>query len=840
MHNLFNPNRLFYLLGLGLIAISLSIHIWGNRFSPDPIMQSPLSGIFFLNYILFLGYGLFLLVQHFAQPRPRAALHLGSLINLVVLFSISAFSLNTTMHVFAPFPLWLNIYTVCSLMLLLAFPYINQLPDVLKLLVYFLAGIAFVLFIYMACFLFPLLPLSIFASVFVGISLHSFVPFLWLWATIRLLFIRIERPRLKFVFIAGIFAPIVFVFVYLQEWKKTQVLITDILAEKNVQAANTLPDAVVLAQRLPDDELTEMIIVSPFKSQDFGSRFSLMETDRQELFHDPLAIIGNSMYGQINIDQPTAETLLNIRKDARHKTSRRLWTGINLSTASVSNNIEVFPAARMAYQEKIITIKNQPGKNPRAWFTRNTQEAVYSFHLPEGSIVTSLSLWINGKEEKSRLSTRQKADSAYTQIVGVESRDPALVHWQEGNRVTVTVFPCTPSEDRKFKIGFTTPMSFKGRQLVLQNVWFEGPDMNDAREYTQIHIADNGSAVQIPEHLEKKANGNYTYQGDYIPDWKMSFSAVTLSSAKFAFNGHTYSLNELKYDTIPLNAQDIYLDLMKDWTKQDYEEILRVFEGKNIYVWLPEKTKIKNDNKEAVWEQLSTYQFSLPYIYQVDSPQKSLVITKSGYRTPLISDLQNSNYASYTQKYLQEGKGKIKVINIGDELSPYWKTLHELRVINYAEGSVRGLENLLKKNSFYVAHEDSSTVALLQSRMSIIKQPATALELTTAPDHYLRLYAYNDVMRKAGKNYFDGQVYEDEIFREAEEGYVVTPVTSMIVLESLEDYKRMGIDENTNTVGNAGVLSGGAVPEPHEWALIGLVVLFIFWQWKKRNKTQHV
>jgi hypothetical protein len=49
----------------------------------------------------------------------------------------------------------------------------------------------------------------------------------------------------------------------------------------------------------------------------------------------------------------------------------------------------------------------------------------------------------------------------------------------------------------------------------------------------------------------------------------------------------------------------------------------------------------------------------------------------------------------------------------------------------------------------------------------------------------------------------------------------------MIVLESETDYERMGIGANSKTVGNASLSGGGAVPEPHEWALIALVCFFV-------------
>jgi hypothetical protein len=63
--------------------------------------------------------------------------------------------------------------------------------------------------------------------------------------------------------------------------------------------------------------------------------------------------------------------------------------------------------------------------------------------------------------------------------------------------------------------------------------------------------------------------------------------------------------------------------------------------------------------------------------------------------------------------------------------------------------------------------------------------------------------------------------------KEAQEAYVVSPVSSLIVLESSEEYKRFGISDAAISLKNAAATSKGAVPEPQEWVLILLVLLFL-------------
>jgi len=65
----------------------------------------------------------------------------------------------------------------------------------------------------------------------------------------------------------------------------------------------------------------------------------------------------------------------------------------------------------------------------------------------------------------------------------------------------------------------------------------------------------------------------------------------------------------------------------------------------------------------------------------------------------------------------------------------------------------------------------------------------------------------------------------DELVRIAEQAHIVSPVSSLIVLESQADYERFDITKSKGSLVNASAQSSGAVPEPHEWMLIGLVLV---------------
>jgi XrtN system VIT domain protein len=96
-----------------------------------------------------------------------------------------------------------------------------------------------------------------------------------------------------------------------------------------------------------------------------------------------------------------------------------------------------------------------------------------------------------------------------------------------------------------------------------------------------------------------------------------------------------------------------------------------------------------------------------------------------------------------------------------------------------------------------------------------------------APDHLARLFAYNSIMRQVGTNFFKDDFVNEKLVDEAATAYVVSPVSSLIVLETKEDYERFGIKDKDNSLHNASKNASGAVPEPHDWALIIVFLMFI-------------
>jgi XrtN system VIT domain protein len=229
-------------------------------------------------------------------------------------------------------------------------------------------------------------------------------------------------------------------------------------------------------------------------------------------------------------------------------------------------------------------------------------------------------------------------------------------------------------------------------------------------------------------------------------------------------------------------------------------------------------------NKEQLFDQLKDDQFSLFPFFDIKTPATSLVITKGMPVSPIIGDLQDSEFLQYLKVWMGD-KPVIMLYNLGGELSPYQRTLQECRTFRYVQDDMAALKVLLQEHHFPVSIENDQQVVIAAADMAIITAPGTGE--TSAPDHLQRLFAYNHIMHEMGPRLLTGAGEEDDLMKEAAEAHIVTPLSSLVVLEKQSDYDRFNIQESESSLKNASLNNKGAVPEPHEWALIiiGLLLL---------------
>jgi XrtN system VIT domain protein len=816
-----------YLLGLVCLFLSFGIFMVATQTanSPDFLFETS----FLFSYMVAIFYTIWMSTRgetwlFFWKAKNR--LHQPHRLLLWLIWLVSCFSFNKAFPVFHESAPWLSIAILFSAGACIAFTWEESLPLFFRKLIFLLLGASAVLWAYYAIYLSWLYPASIIGLIFFGLSIHSFIPLILCITHFRILSQRWETYKIPI--LTGILLPVLFVIGYVMQWNLISKKIQSLTNSIATQDSDDLPAWIEIGKQIDDDWITKQVMMDYLAYQTPRSDFDFLPRTLNlgnTVRHDPLVMIASLFTKKPDLSQTDRIKLLEVLNDARHYTQERLWSGNNLSTENVVTQIRIYPDFRTAYTEKTLSIANHSRSSWRQ------EEALYTFYLPEGSVVSSLSLWINGKEEKGYLTTQTKADSAYKTIVGVESRDPSVIHWQEGNTVKVKVFPCIAQERRKFKIGITSPLQLNGNRLTYENIYFKGPPSNEASEGIRLDFTKNVGGLKIPFEMEESGENQLILNRTYIPSWNLSFDAIPLSDKGFVFNSKTYQIKPFKEMSNPFSAKRIYLDVNKAWKKSEFDSVFAMAKDRAVFVYDDGMIQLSDQNKDAIFARLSSWNYSLFPVHAVRHDNNALLITKETHISPNVKDLQKTAFGGALRK--DTLATPLKTFNIGNELSPYFKTLHELRIVRCEKADIGQIGAMLTKNQFPIDQQKgaSNNVVRIDNAKMTISENADSVS-TGAPDDIARLYAYNHMMQQIGTKYLSKDYLKDSaattgLIKEAEQANIVTPISSLIVLETAQDYKRFDIQKSKNSLDNATLKNSGAVPEPHEWVLIIIFALLV-------------
>lgn len=813
----------FWRTGLLLLVIQTVVFAW------PLVFDTSANGLFILQGFIALFYFGVLL---FSGRLKKGGDNLHVFWLFLIIFLISAYALNREMNVFESATDWMCWLLVISCINYAAFYFFENMPQWLQQLQLFILGVSILFYGYLSLYLLPLYGIGVLASIGLGISLHTFVPLLFVVYSIVLIK-RLQLTRLRYLpaFVTGLAAAVITAVVFVSMWCTGLARIDRKHGDASIDGNSGLPAWVNTARTLPQNCVTEKMLKADlvYQTGDAG-RFSLFSLPTRSFDekrkHDPLVMTASFLGGVSHMPEEERIKVLEAMYQSRHQAQERLWIGDHLVTDHVDTKVAIWPAFRMSYTELGIVVAN---KAPVHTWGAQQEEAIYSFQLPEGSVVTSLSLWINGKEEKGVLTTAAKADSAYKTIVGVQRRDPSVVHWQEGNIVSVRVFPVLDGERRKFKIGITSPMEVYEGRLQYGAVYFKGPNWSSAKATTEVKCMGAATEVNLPYGFARADAQTYTRTGSYQGSWGLDVAAPDISGEAFAFEGMAWHLEPFIPVQDTASFTRVYLDINEAWTAEECDEVYEAVKNKKVYV-ADERdviTKITAENKTALFKALRKARFSLFPFFRIKERYAALVVTKGTLSSPLLRDLKGYAFADQLRQWFAGGQ-RVKLFNIGNTLSPYLRTLKEFRAFDYAQGSASRLSALIGNGKFVVSTESDSRIELPEADMAIVQSDsATARVTDAAPDHLMRLFAYNHILQKAGTALLAGGDVPEPVIAEAEQAYVVSPASSLIVLETQADYEKFDIKASKNSLQNAQHHATGSVPEPHEWALIIIVLLLL-------------
>jgi XrtN system VIT domain protein len=624
--------------------------------------------------------------------------HYDTFFIYLALWMVSCFSLNRSLPVFNESVPWLSTHLAISCFICILYAWKDLFSPFLKSL--WLAAMAWtsVLMFYYMCYLLPVTMWGTLVFWFFGISLHSYVPLVFFVHIVRVLMLEWEETKdanSNWYILIGLFAPILIVLSFLFMWSSRITNLTESGQDSILNKGHNLPAWVFMSQRMQRDWVSERVLKSEIYYQvprEYGGFFDLPFGNRQDITkqHDPLVYLAQLLKPAPRLDQGERVHLLKSFFDARHELQTKFWSGKDLITESVVTHATIDAAQRLAYTEKTLSIKNEM---TRGW--GDQQEAFYTFYLPEGAVVSSLSLWINGKEEPARFSAKSKADSAYTSIVGRERRDPSIVNWQEGNTVTVRVFPCTPDANRQFKIGVTSPLKATESGLIYENITFQGPVATSATEAIRLECGTNTTVLQQPSFFKNKANNILESKNSYTPNWQLTLNKTNFEEKTFSFNGKSYKATAFEKEKSAFAPENIYLDLNASWTKSELDLIIKNSKSEKIKYWTGNQFKeINQANSFEIFKEIGELRYSLFPFHLIAAPTKVLVISKNNGISPNLADLRASEFGNAMLEQLSEAM-HINTFHLGELQSPYLRSLSEFRMVNLHSGMLKELIDLL-------------------------------------------------------------------------------------------------------------------------------------------------
>ncbi|MFY0673612.1 MAG: XrtN system VIT domain-containing protein [Bacteroidia bacterium] len=801
IHQLSKPIKV---IGIILLALNLTVYLLTSS-QRDWLFENLQLWYLFPSGLIYFIVALFTKKDLFVKS-----------IGLTLLY-IACFTLNKEFELFAKFTALQTWLMIVSQVAMLGLSFIHLLSKSLKLLLLFISGVSMIFTLHMAIYLAPAYAIGLVGLIVLGLGFLVFVPLVSFVHYIRLIKSQKDEitTQLRSLYM-GVALPLVLLFGYLGVHANFKYKI-DHLVNRYENSSKTMSKAMYVRQYLKLTSMQEYLLENNYE---VFHRDMLFRT-RSE-FHKPMGMLASFLFNNIRLNSEETDAIFSNLYEHRHKNNPRFWSGKDVSTDSVKTVVDVFPEYRLAYIQKTINLSYD---NEHGW--PSTQEAIYTFHMPEGAIGTSLSLWIDGNEEKAALSTKNKVETAYSTIVGREARDPAMMNWKEGNRLVVNVFPVSHDLPRKLKVGFTIPINTKEENCHLNDIYFQGPDFSNGKEDLSIRFHGNFDMESLKNKSGFKIENNLATRKNPIQNgWYMSWPKTELASTGFVFQNQSYTPSkQAAKKAVDFNPTDIILDINSKWNNAELNELKVLFSDKNLWTY--------NDNFELIQltnSTLETFDDLLERQFSIFSnrilrkeglaPERTLVVTKQSIDFPLATELSTF--------YLEHQEKPFFLYELGQTQHLNSKIYKESGAAHVDFGSMSKLREIATNQTFEIENNDSNQISISQSKMTITRSStSTSPKTQKAPDHLMRLFNFGLLMEQLKPFYFKRDSVNESQIQLAQDAFIVSPFSSLVCLESAADYERFDIEKpNSGSLGNSKIFNSGGVPEPREWALIGLAAVF--------------
>jgi XrtN system VIT domain protein len=707
-------------------------------------------------------------------------------------------------------------------------------------------------------FVMNMMPFMLFGwiFIFVGIGVFPYSPIIGLAAFVAASVKMAQTLRESHSFkyyragIASIVITLLFTVAYsglfLYRWRS----ISDSFVSAEGSAVHEAIDAdlspeIRAAKYLTADHVLEMYMKTNNRSLDSIFDFLPGRQGNYDLFGSTASLIFS------DYPSPRAETresLMNLIFRTDYTAYESIWGYKNTYTSEIRTRVQLFPAIRAAYVESVLTVRNSSDQQ---------EEAIYTIHVPEGSAASRLGLWINGKEESSRLTLKSKAQRAYHQIVNVESRDPSILEWRDGSRYRLKVFPIPPRGFRTVRVGFTVPLAAVDGELLFTPVRFEGPGMERAKSSIAVDLftdMDRGKItfenISFDEALVSDGSQrSLSYKGPIIDHWKIHLGEAGRIEGVFVHGGFEYEAHRVAFASKSVNIRQIFIVLDASKNPDEWIAFYKKIanerpEGSSVYL-VGDRLYYSKDinNIEKYINSTELPNFNLFPYYRLKDPEHSLVISSAEEHSLTYGELSGTEFYRRSENFFSGTRSAVLTAITGKKSPAYLKSLEETgRIFITARGEDR-IGRLLKERSFTVVERDADLMPVAGTDIAIKRSRSNEIRKSgEESSHLMRLFTYARVNHDLGRRALFSDADHPDLYRMVRSSNIVSPISSLIVLESENDYQRFDIKKNQKgDLAQAKIASIdaddsplGMVPEPEEYALLALLLLLFAFIYRKR------
>ena len=507
--------------------------------------------------------------------------------------------------------------------------------------------------------------------------------------------------------------------------------------------------------------------------------------------------------------------------------------GLELITSKIDGSISGDDG--VAYLEWTFEFKND---------SFSQQEVRLQLALPPEAVISRATLWVNGEEREAAFAGRSKVRQAYQSVVNTR-KDPLLVTTSGADRVLAQAFP-VPAEGGsiKFRIGLTAPLTMeqKGRvSMVLPSiidrnfnidgdvkhaVWIESnrvieidaPGLNNQQINSglfRIHGSISDANLSSPrKQIVAKRDVTKTLLKSTYNNSDAVYQAVVSTDAKspeallIVVDGSVrVAPNRAKIitalDTIPQGAKvglmiasdEVVLVPIDRWSDQHRRKIEKTL--KSI------KFVGGQDNTLALSNAMQALEpFENGELLWIHAPQPVRFKRSQAIFEQSVSRLTRLPRIALYELY----PGPNRVLDDA-KVSSLSRTVPRL-------GSVQNDLSEYMRSIF-------SHKSVLQFQRSL-NTVGFESEIVPGSQHVARIWANEEVNARISLGKLEDALELATKFQ------LVTPVSGAVVLENQQQYK----DNDLSPVDEGTVPT---IPEPHQWVLIILLIVFLLW-FLKQNK----